>query len=221
MSNRSIEQLRDELRQIEDDLARFSEQERDAERGIDAVALRARRGDAQAERQISEHETSCASALTNRRRLQAARKSIEAELQIALTLIEREAVKQKAREAKKILAMFSKRGAAIEAGLRKVLADYMGIQTDMATLANLDMTRINPELVKANCKRAFRAALIPIRTDLEMTLVPPLERRGFADLVDAWAGSAERLINAILNEPEEVSAPTPPAEAVEQAQAGA
>jgi hypothetical protein len=221
MSSRSIEQLRDELRQIEDDLARFSEQERDAERGIDALALRARRGDAQAERQISEHETSCASALNNRRRLQAARKSIEAELQIALTLIEREAVKEKAREAKKILAVFSKRGAAIEAGLRKVLADYMGIQTDMATLANLDMTRINPELVKANCKRAFRAALIPIRTDLEMTLVPPLERRGFADLVDAWAGSAERLINAILNEPEEVSAPTPPAEAVEQAQAGA
>ena len=38
---------------------------------------------------------------------------------------------------------------------------------------------------------------------------------------EAWAGSAERLINAILNEPEEVSAPTPPAEAVEQAQAGA
>jgi hypothetical protein len=36
MSNGSIEQLRDELRQI-DDLARLTEQERDAERGINAL----------------------------------------------------------------------------------------------------------------------------------------------------------------------------------------
>jgi hypothetical protein len=54
-----------------------------------------------------------------------------------------------------------------------------------------------------------------------MTLVPPLERRSFADLVGAWAGTTERLINAILNEPKKVSAPTQPAEAVEQAHAGA
>jgi hypothetical protein len=52
----------------------------------------------------------------------------------------------------------------------------------MVTLANLGMTRLNPDLVKANCRRAFRAALIPIRTDLEMTLVQPLERRTFSDL---------------------------------------
>ena len=154
--------LREEISRIDTDLARLAEQERQAESGIDSLALQARRGDGEAERQLSDYEKSRGAASNNRRRLQAARKSIEAELQIALTVIEREAVKEKAREAKKILAVFSKRGAAIEAGLRKVLADYMGIQTDIAMLANLGMTRISPQLVKSNCKRAFRAALIPI-----------------------------------------------------------
>ena len=217
----TAEQLRDELRQIDTDLARLGEQEREAEHGIDGLALQARRGDANAEKQVSDLEAACASAAANRRRLKAARCSVEAELQVTLAVAEREAVKERAREARKLLATFRKRGAAMEAMLRKILADYYGIQADMATLANLGMTRINPGLVKANCRRAFRAALIPIRQDLEMTLVPPLERRSFANLVAAWAGTTERLINGILNEPEGVSAPTQPAEALEQAHAGA
>jgi hypothetical protein len=45
MTKLATEQLRDELRQIDDELTRVSEQERDAERGIDALALQARRGD--------------------------------------------------------------------------------------------------------------------------------------------------------------------------------
>ena len=94
----------------------------------------------------------------------------------------------------------------------------------MATLSSLGMTKVNPELVKANCRRAFRAALIPIRTDLEMTLVPPLERRGFSDLVAAWSGNVEQTIRTILkDDPEEApaSAPAQPVAAVEQVQAGA
>ena len=221
MSKRTVEHLRDELRQIDADLARISEKELKAEHAIDDLALQARRGDATAEKQISEHEAACASAAANRRRLKAARCSVEAELQVTLAVAEREAVKERAREARKLLATFRKRGTAIEAGLRKALADYTGIQADMATLANLGMTRINSGLVKANCRRAFRAALIPIRQDLEMTLVPPLERRSFADLVAAWGGTTERLINGILNEPEEIPAHTQPAEALEQARAGA
>ena len=38
MSNRSVEQLRDELRQIDDDLVRLNQQEREAEHGIDSTA---------------------------------------------------------------------------------------------------------------------------------------------------------------------------------------
>ena len=77
----------------------------------------------------------------------------------------------------------------------------------MATLANLGMTQINSELVKAkDCRRAFRAALIPIRTDLEMTLVPPLRRRRASlILLCFWAGTTEQMIRTILSEPEEVS----------------
>jgi hypothetical protein len=222
MSKRTVEQLRGELRQIDDELVRLSEQEREAERGIDALALRARRGDGEAERQIVEHEKSRAAALNNRRRLQAARASIEAEIKMAVAAAERDAVKAKARKAKDILATLRKRGAAIETGLRNVLADYAGIQADMAMLADLGMTRINPELVKANCRRAFRASLTPIRTDLEMTLVPPLERRSFGNLVGAWSGNVERTIGAILNDdPQEVPAeePADPAAVVGQAPA--
>ena len=51
-SNKSVDELRDELLQIDDDLRRLGEQEREAERGIDSLALLAHRGDMQAEKKI-------------------------------------------------------------------------------------------------------------------------------------------------------------------------
>jgi chromosome segregation ATPase len=137
MSTRSIEELRDELRQIDADLVRLVEQEVEAKHGIDGLALQARRGDMNAEKQIGDLEAACTSSAVNRRRLKAARCSVEAELQMVLANAEREATKEKAREAKRLLAIFRERGAGIEAGLRKVLADYHGIQADMATLGRV------------------------------------------------------------------------------------
>lgn len=138
--------------------------------------------------------------------MQAARGSVETELQMALAVAEREAVKEKAREAKKIVAALRKRGTDIHAGLLKLLEDYTAIQSDMSALSGLGVTRINPELVRAKCRRAMRAALMPIRTDLEMPMVPPLERCTFSDLAGAWAGTAERTIEAILKQAEETAA---------------
>ncbi len=219
MSKRSIERLRKEIVQIDDDLAQLSEQESDAERGIDSLALLAHRGDMQAEKKIGTYEESRATALRHRRRLQAARASVEAELRMAQVVADREAVKGKAREAKKIVERLRSRGPSIGQALHRALNEYVAIQSDMAALAGLGMTRINPELVKANCRRAFRAALTPIRTDLEIALVPPLERRGFTELVATWADATEQTIEIILNEPEDVSASTAPTAAVEQVQA--
>jgi hypothetical protein len=142
--------------------------------------------------------------------LQAARATVEAELQMALAVAECEAAKAKAHEAKKVIVILRKRGSEIDAGLRKLLEDYTAIQADMAALSNLGATRINSELVKANCRRAMRSALIPIRSDLEMPLVPPLERRTFSELVGAWAGTAERMIEAILKQPDATVAPAEP-----------
>ena len=206
MPKRSIEQLRDELRQIDDDLARLNEQERDAERGIDALALQARRGDGEAERQLSDYEKSRAAASNSRRRLQAARASIEAEVQVAQATAETEARKERACEAKKIVAIFRKRGSEIDTGLRKLLEDYTAIQTDVSALSGLGATQINPRAVKVNCERALRAALM--RTGLELPPVPPLERRTFTELVGSWSIGAERWIEAVLKETEETATQT-------------
>jgi hypothetical protein len=104
-------------------------------------------------------------------------------------------------------------------GVCKLLADYAKISTTMARLADLGATRISGELAKANTRRALMAALIPIRNDLELKLLPPGERRTFSDLVRIWSASIEQAINR--NDPQEV--PTPVAaetvSVVEQAQA--
>ena len=182
--------------------------------------LQAHRGDGEAERQIVEHEKSRATASTNRRRLQAARASIEVELQMATSLAEREVVKQKAREAKRIVAQLRDRGADIDATMCKLINEYNSIADDVAALAALGASQINLRLVQLGCERALRAKLMSIK-ELELRPVAPLERREFASLTDAWAAGAERWINSILKADE----PTTPAGAdrpvAEQAQAGA
>jgi len=119
-------------------------------------------------------------------------------MQATLVAAEVEVRKEKAREAHKILATFRKRGAEIDNGLRKLLQEYMAIQADMSALCALGVTRLSPDLVRANSRRAIRSALQPIRADLEMSPMPPSEQRTFSLLVVPWADSAERTINAIL-----------------------
>ena len=221
MSTRTVEELRNELRQIDDELMRLNERERNAERGVDEVALLARRGDENVESQLLEYERLRASAQNTRRRLQAAHAAVESEIQLALAAAETEAARERAKEAKKVLAIFRKRGAELDGEVQKLLRGYDAIQQDMSALAGLGATRINPQMVKANIRRAMRSALMPVRTDLEIPPMPPLERRTFSALVGAWAGAAERWIDGILNEPEGDLAPTQPAEAVEQVQVGA
>jgi hypothetical protein len=208
MSRRPIEQLREEIEEIDQDLMRLGEHERDAERGIVALVLLAHRGDEEAEKQINEHEKSRAATVNSRRRLQAARVSIEAELQMAVAVIEREAVKEKAREAKEIVATCRKRGSELDVGLRKLVEDYLAIQGDVAALTRLGATRINPELVRVNCLRALTAALM--QTDLGLPLVPPLARHSFSELVGGWSNTAERWIETALTPPEESVAQTEP-----------
>jgi hypothetical protein len=54
---RSAEQLNEELAAIDVDLARLAEQEREADAGIDGLALRARRGDVKAQRRLDKIES--------------------------------------------------------------------------------------------------------------------------------------------------------------------
>jgi predicted amino acid dehydrogenase len=165
------------------------------------------------------HEETRMAVLNSRRRLQAARAAVEIEIQEALAATDREAARQRAREARQILESFRQLGAEIDNGARKLLSDYAKISTTMARLVDLGAARISGEMVKANARRALMAALIPIRNDLELKLLPPGERRTFADLVRVWSASIEQAINR--NDPHE--APTPAAAngsaVVEQGQA--
>jgi hypothetical protein len=216
---RSAEQLNEELAAIDVDLARLAEQEREADAGIDGLALRARRGDVKAKKRLDKIESTRIAEIGKRRRLEAAREAIKGEIQQALAAADREAARERAREARKILEKFRQLGAEIDNGVRKLLTDYEKISTTMARLADLGATRISGEMVKANTRRALMAALIPIRNDLELKLLPPGERRTFSDLVRIWSASIEQAINR--NDPQE--APTPAAAngapIVEQAQA--
>jgi hypothetical protein len=80
----------------------------------------------------------------------------------------------------------------------------------MAEFDRLGVTRISGEVVKANCRRALKTALMPVRTDIEIPLTPPLERRSFSDLASAWALSIEQAINR--NDPQKAPAPAEPLE---------
>src|SRR5262249_38062480 len=151
--------------------------------GIDSFALKARRGDTTAQKQIEEYEALRATVSNSRRRMKAARASIDAEVQLVQTAAAAEARKNKAREAQKILETLRKRSTDIDAALRKLVEDYTAIQADMAALCALGATKVNPELVRAVCRRAMRSALQPVRTDLEVSSMPPSERRTFLQLV--------------------------------------
>jgi DNA repair exonuclease SbcCD ATPase subunit len=216
---KSVEQLREEIAQIERELVQLTELETKTGRIIDELALPAHRGDVKAQKRLDKIEHARTAEIGKRRRLEAAREAIKEEIQQAVAAADREAARERAREARKILESFRQLGAEIDNGVRKLLADYEKISTTMARLADLGATRISGEMVKANTRRALMAALIPIRNDLELKLLPPGERRTFSDLVRVWSASIEQAINR--NDPQE--APTPAAAngapIVEQAQA--
>jgi hypothetical protein len=216
---KSVEQLREEIAQIERQLVHLTELEAKAGHIIDEVALPAHRGDVKAQKRLDKIEHARIAEIGKRRRLEAAREAIKVEIQQALAAADREAARERAREARRILESFHQLGAEIDNNVRKLLTDYEKISTTMARLADLGATRISGEMVKANTRRALMAALIPIRNDLELKLLPPLERRTFSDLVRAWCAGIEQTINR--NDPQETPAPAAPdtVAVVERAQA--
>jgi hypothetical protein len=119
----------------------------------------------------------------------------EGEIQQARAAADAEKARERAREARKILESFRQLGAEIDNDVCKLLADYAKISTTMAMLTDLGTTRITGEMVKADARRALMAALIPIRDDLELKLLPPGERHTFARLVRACSASIEQTIS--------------------------
>ena len=80
------DELRAEIVQIDAELRQIAEKECEAERGIGELSLEARRGNKQAAAKLDKYDAFCAEAMAARRRLKAARGSVEAELQTALVL---------------------------------------------------------------------------------------------------------------------------------------
>jgi hypothetical protein len=218
MYARSVEQLREEIAAIGRDLATIAALDAKAGRIIDEFALPAHRGDANAKKRLDEIEHARISTIEKRRRLQAAREGIEAEIRMALAAADREEVREKAREAKKIVARLRNRGADVDATIRKLIEEYNSIADDVAALSALGVSQVNLRLVQLGCERALRAKLTSIK-DLQLQPVAPLERREFASLTDTWAVGAERWINSILNEPAKAMVQML-APVAEQAQAG-
>jgi vacuolar-type H+-ATPase subunit E/Vma4 len=191
---RSTEQLREELAAIDVDLGRLAEQEREADAGIDGLALRARRGDVKAKKRLDKIETTRIAETAKRRRLEAAREAIKGEIQQALATADHEAARERMREARKIVDSFRGIGREIDDDMRRVLENYKKISIVMAQLTNLGVVRFSGEVVRANVRRAMRSSLISIHRDLEMALVPPLERKTFDGIVTAWVSNIERMI---------------------------
>jgi hypothetical protein len=214
----SIDQLREELMQADANLAKLDQQEAEATRSIARLVLPAHRGDEEAQKKLAEHEAARANIPISRWRLKAVRNSIETEIQQAQAIADREAVKEKARQAKEVVARLRSRGVDMDATVNKLLDEYNAIESDVRELVDLGATRTNVRLVQLACARALLTKLGQIK-DLDLRPVPPLERREFAPLTAGWAANAERWISATLNEPTQ-PAPAEPT-TVELTKAGA
>lgn len=194
----SVDQLRAEIAQIDVDLQKLADREQAAALAADELALQAYRGDKKAEAKITKHDTERDEAVNWRRRLQVARAGVEGELAAALALEKTEENKARAREAREINAIFRKRGADLDTGIRAFVDNYKSLRDDAAALANLGVRSINSELVRVNSLRSLIAALQ--RTDLGLPMVPPLQRHSFASLVEKWASMADGWIASVLSE---------------------
>jgi hypothetical protein len=191
---RTIDGFREEIAQIESRLAESKALDEKAQGVIDDLALSVYRGDPQAKKKLDGITSARASESEKRRMLEAALESSKAELLQAQAEANREVARKRMKEAREIVASFRGIGAEIDDNMRKVLAGYQKIQTVMAQLTNLGVVRFSGEVVRANVRRAMRSSLLPIHRDLEMSLVPPLERRTFRQIVSAWVANIERMI---------------------------
>ena len=168
----SIDQLREELMQADANLAKLDQQEAEATRSIARLVLPAHRGDEEAQKKLAEHETARANIPISRWRT---------EIQQAQAIADREAVKEKARQAKEVVARLRSRGVDMDATVNKLLDEYNAIESDVTELVDLGATRTNVRLVQLACARALLTKLGQIK-ELDVRPVPPMERREFAPL---------------------------------------
>jgi hypothetical protein len=173
---RTVHGLREEIAQIEHRLAESKAFDEKTQGVIDDLALSVYRGDPQAKKKLEGISSAHTSESEKRRMLEAALESSKAELIQAQNEVNREAARERMNEARMIVAGFRGIGAEIDDNMRKVLGGYQKIQAVMAQLTNLGVVRFSGEVVRANVRRAMRSSLISIHRDLEMALVPPLER---------------------------------------------
>jgi hypothetical protein len=191
---RTIDGFCEEIAQIESRLAESKQLDEKAQGVIDDLALSVYRGDPQAKKKLDGITGARASESEKRRMLEAALENSKAELLQAQAEANREAARERMKEARRIVDEFRGIGAEIDDNMRKVLAGYQKIQTVMAQLTNLGVVRFSGEVVRANVRRSMRSSLISIHRDLELPLMPPLERRTFDSVVTAWVSNIERMI---------------------------
>jgi hypothetical protein len=191
---RTIDGYRAEIEAIQNRLAESKELDEKAQVVIDDLALSVFRGDPQAKKKLEEISAARASESEKRRMLEAALESSKSELLQAQAEANREVARERMKEAREIVASFRGIGREMDADMSRVLENYKKISIVMAQLTNLGVVRFSGEVVRANTRRAMRSSLISIHRDLEMALVPPLERRTFDQIVSAWVANIERMI---------------------------
>lgn len=201
MRTKTPDELSTELAQIIDELQNTTDQEDTAERGVNSVALLARRGDERAIEQLNRFEASRASAQHRRPRLQAARAAVESELHDALQVAERGQTRERARKARVIIAAARKRGADLDRELQSAVANFLAIERDLSALAELGAGRVSRDLVRVHIDRALRAALMRLPS-LNLLLVPPRERRTFSELISGWTSNSDRWADDVLKGPD-------------------
>jgi hypothetical protein len=194
---RTPEELEVEIAAMDLELLRLDEQEREAELGITAEALLARRGDEKAQARLNSHEAARASAQHRLPRLRAARDAAATELRAVLRVAEQEAELQKARRAKELIRKARQRGSDLDRELRSVVENYLEVEADLSSLADTSGKRTNRDLVKINVERALRAGLM--RIPALRLIVPPNERCSFSQLINGWTANADRWADEILN----------------------
>jgi hypothetical protein len=191
---RTVDGLREEIVQIEHRLAESKQLDEKAQGVIDDLALSVYRGDPQAKTKLADISSARTSESEKRRMLEAALESSKVELIEAQNEVNREAARERMKEARKIVDQFRGIGREIDDDMRRVLENYKKIPMVMAQLTNLGVVRFSGEVVRANTRRAMRSSLVSICRDVETSLVPPLERRTFDQIVSAWVANIERMI---------------------------
>ncbi len=169
-----------------------------------ALAFDAETGDAAAKRSIAELTKAAAALDVDVQTVEAAIAEAARRVRAAADASRRQAERDKARQARAILARLAHRFAAIDAGLRQAADNLRAVQSDFRSLGAFGAAVPNGKLIEVNSRSAVYAALAGL--GLDVPPIAPAARHSFESLGAGWLASIERWAAGILDAPADKAA---------------